>query len=89
VHFTSSAGNVAVIAAWVTSASASEPSQPSPGYASMRHSTNGFYATGTVLGLSPRRFSTASPITVYLGALATFASGVVAAGGFVGARRVR
>jgi len=89
VHFTSSAGNMAIIAAWVNNASASEPSQPSPGYASMRHATNGFYATQTVLALSPRRFSLAATTTVYLGALATFASGVVAAGGFVGARRVR
>jgi len=55
----------------------------------MRHATNGFYATQTVLALSPRRFSLAATTTVYLGALATFASGVVAAGGFVGARRVR
>lgn len=89
VHFTAGAANLAVISAWVNDVSAASPALSSGGYASLQHATNGFYSTGTVLGVTYRRFSSASSKTIYLGAQATFASGTASAGGFISARRVR
>ncbi len=84
VLFTSSANNLAVAQAWVGTTSATAPEPRSTIILFV-----GAMGGGTRLVAPTIRVSSASPVTVYLGAEATFPAGTAGGQGIIWARRAR
>ncbi|MEX3961658.1 hypothetical protein AB4Y42_05480 [Paraburkholderia sp. EG286B] len=88
VNFVNGSNNFTAISGWTSSASATVPTLPNMAY-NLVSLTSGIIGGGSTIQVGKQRFNVSTTTTVFLSALANFASGTANAYGIITARRVR